>query len=160
METDLHNFVFSALVCPSFANRFWKDCPTKPRAPTSIVHRRGIRPISQTWRTRSMCMYLVSLRILAASIPSSAGQVSSIIKTFFKSTDQITISGLCSVHKISGGKISFWFTSTWSFQSDPWSNSVCLWLGLLVCCCVDPAFTKRFEMCGTFRQEIFYSDWL
>jgi hypothetical protein len=48
--------------------------------------------------------YLVSFRRAAASIPSSAGQVSSIIITFLDNEDQMTMSGREVVAQMEGGK--------------------------------------------------------
>src|SRR3954463_13436384 len=78
--------------------------PTRPLAPTSSVSSFGVHFCSVI--SAISPAYLASLRICAASIPSSAGQVSSSRMTVLESEDQSTASGRSAVEQIAGGKTS------------------------------------------------------
>ena len=151
-DTDLQIFVEAEWENPSFPRQFQSDFPMNPRAPTSTVMKETFYFVcSEIWFVKSM--YFVSFLTFAALMPSSAGQVSSMSKTFRDACDQIIISGLSLVLIISGGNtICSLSKSTRIFQSSEPSSShflrtfvAHLWL------CFLPSGTKDLEMCGFLK---------
>ena len=90
--------------------------PTRPRAPTSKVRSVGVHFCSAISDIKPA--YRASLRICAASMPSSAGHVSSSKITVLESEDQSTASGRSSVEQIAGGNTNCNFQ--WLANSSRW----------------------------------------
>ena len=104
LETALHKRRLIDLFKPSLLRRTRTVCATKPLAPTSIVKSSAFQPFSILLILSNRGVYVPILRTWAPLMFSSAGQVSSIKKTFLKERDKINKSGLEEVLKISGGK--------------------------------------------------------
>ena len=100
-DSDLHSELTVRFCISSCLKQLSVEYATYPRAPTSIVRRPAAQPASPI--SCLSCEYRPSLGSRAASMPSSAGQVSSIMITFLSATDQITMSGRSLVATISGG---------------------------------------------------------
>ena len=86
---------------PIFLRKDAVESATSPRAPTSIVIKSAFH-LAEMFSIRFA--YRVFFRISAASIPCSAGHVSSTMRTLRVEFDQIIISGLSDVGKMAGGK--------------------------------------------------------
>ena len=78
---------------PNFARTDFVEVAMKPLAPTSIVNSSIFQSVSREILSASG-VYLLTFLIAAVCIPSSAGQVSSIIYAWWRVNDQITMSGL------------------------------------------------------------------
>ena len=129
------------------------ETPINPQTPISIVYKFAVQAEFVVISAING-KYLLSLRIWAASMPSSAVQVNSITIALLSWFDQTTTSGRRLVGIISGGKIELNSSrSTMIFQllalcNKPFCSFFYLW------CPACPAGTKDKEIWGSF---FFYS---
>ena len=102
VESLLRSSFRSLVGSPSFRKTCLVEIAMKPLTPISIVKSRGFQAVMlEISLTKGK--YFDIFLTWAASIPSSAGQVSSISITFLILVDHIVISGLSAVENISGG---------------------------------------------------------